>query len=61
MEAPISAGALSIDLRRADFAAGDSVVGTIHITFALGQSGTIPSQTVTLGGGFTDTITFVRR
>lgn len=61
MESAIKAGALSIDLKRSDFAAGDTVIGTVHLTFEVPTSGTIPGQSVTVGGGFSDTINFVRR
>ena len=59
--APITGGAVSIDLKRPDFSVGDSIVGTIHATFALGESGTIPAQSVQLGGSFVSTLTNVRR
>ena len=62
VDSPITDGAVSIDLRRPDFAAGDTnIVGTLRATFSVGGSATIPSQTVVMGGSFVDTITFVRR
>ncbi|OFV98520.1 MAG: hypothetical protein A3H28_09160 [Acidobacteria bacterium RIFCSPLOWO2_02_FULL_61_28] len=60
-ESAITDGAVSIDLKRPDFGPGDTVIGTVHLTFTIGGTGTIPSQTVVVGGGFSDTINFVRR
>ncbi len=59
--APITGGAVSIDFKRPDFAVGDTIVGTIHATIAVGGSGTTPAQAVQLGGSFVSTITNVRR
>lgn len=59
--APIVAGAASIDFQRPDFAVGDTIIGTLHVTLRLAGSGTVPGQAVVLGGGFVDTITFVKR
>jgi len=62
MDAPITSGAVSIDLKRPDFSAGDTnIIGTIGATIAVPISGTIAAQSAGVGGGFTDTITFVRR
>ena len=61
MEGPIIAGAASIDFKRTDFAVGDTIIGTLHATFRVADSGTVPGQTVVLGGGFIDTINFVKR
>lgn len=61
MEAPIIAGAASIDFQRPDFAVGDTIIGTVHVTFRFAGSIKFPSQTAVLGGGFVDTITFVKR
>ena len=58
---PITAGAVSLDLKRPDFAFGDTVIGTIHATFAVPNLGTIPSQTVQMGGAIVAVITGVRR
>lgn len=58
---PITGGAVSLDLKRPDFSPGDTVVGTIHATFVVPNLGTIPGQTVQMGGAIVATITNVRR
>jgi uncharacterized protein (TIGR03437 family) len=60
-DAPITAAAVSIDLKRPDFAPGDTIVGTLNVTLKIGESSTIPGQSVVLGGGFQDSILFVQR
>lgn len=60
-DAPITAAAVSVDLKRRDFGAGDQVVGTINVALKVEATSTVPAQTVGLGGGFTDTIVFVQR
>ena len=59
---PIVDGAVSIDLKRPDFAPGDqNIIGTVICKIKFDDTGTIPAQTSFLGGGFTDTITSVQR
>lgn len=60
-DAAITAAAVSIDLKRPDFAVGDSVVGTLNVALKIEGSSTVSSQTVGLGGGFTSKIIFVQR
>ena len=58
---PIVGGAVSLDLKRPDFAFGDTVIGTIHATITVPDLGNISAQTVQMGGAIVAVVTNVRR